>query len=264
MENVAKQQQAPQYSRELASLIGDYLRQWKYPVCVIYGNPDTGKTDTALLIAEIGLNEGLLDYFASNVNTYGHGERLTSLQDVDYWFKHQVGRKLFILDEAGIHDDSRSPLSTLNRKIRHEIFIIRKFKGHVIFILQELEDLDKWKNSELTGMVVKKQVYDGEYIGKIKCKWMEDLVVVRDFPRATIPFDTYDISPFTLERQLDEDELQLKGIPNQVAYLYATTGNFSVICKTLKEQTGQDWKPMQVKRALQQYIRQTLRADESA
>lgn len=252
--------QTRQYSKSLAVLICRFLQQWKYPVCVIYGNPDTGKTDTALLFAEIGIDEKTLDYFASNINTYGHGERLTSLQDVDYWFKHQVGRKLFIMDEAGIHDDSRSPLSMMNRKLRHEVFIIRKFRGHVIFVLQELEDLDKWKNSELTGMVVKKQVFEGEYIAKIKCKWLEELVAVRDFPRTTIPFDTLDVSPFTLERQLDEGELELKGIPNQVAYLYATTGNFSVICKTLKEQTGQDWKPMQVKRALQQYIRQTLQS----
>jgi len=148
----------------------------------------------------------------------------------------------------------------LNRKLRHEVFIIRKFHGHIIFILQEIEDIDKWKNSELTGLKVKKQVYNGEYIATFKFKWIEDLIAIRDFPRTTIPFDTYDISPFTLERQLDEGELQLKGIPNQVAYLYATTGNFSVICKTLKEQTGQEWKPMQVKRALQQYIRQTLQS----
>ncbi len=255
--------QIPTYSQALADLVCSFLKQWKYPVCVIYGNPDTGKTDTSLLFAEIGLNEGALDYFASNINTYGHGEKITSLDEVDYWFKHQVGRKLFILDEAGIHDDARSPLSMINRKIRHEIFIIRKFKGHVIFILQELEDLDKWKNSELTGMVVKKQVFGDEYVAKIKCKWSEDLITVRDFPKSTLPFDTLDIAPFTLERQLNDEELELKGTPNKIAYLYAETGNFSVICERLEEETGKSWKPMQVKRALQQYIRQTLRAHET-
>ncbi|MEM2146270.1 MAG: hypothetical protein QW279_12980, partial [Candidatus Jordarchaeaceae archaeon] len=247
------------YSRELAELVCTFFKQWKYPVCVIYGNPDTGKTDTALLFAEIAKNENVLDYFASNINTYGSGERITSLDRLDYWFKNQVGRKLFILDEAGVHDDSRNPLSQMNKRIRHEIFIIRKFKGHVIFILQELEDLDKWKNSELTGMMIKKQVFDGEYVAKIKCKWMEELTVVRDFPKTNIRYDTLDISPFTLEEELSESDLQLKGIPNQVAYLYCKTGNFAVIAKTLKDQTGKDWKREEVKRALQQYLRQTLR-----
>jgi hypothetical protein len=256
--------QTPAYSQGLANLINKFFSQSKYPVCVIYGNPDTGKTDGAMLITEIGLNEKSLDYFASNVNTYGHGERVTSLEDVDYWFRHQVGSKLFILDEAGIHDDTRSPLSTLTRKIRHNIFIARKFKGHWIFILQDIKDLDTWKDSPLTGMIIKKQVFGSEYVAKIKCVWNEDLITVRDFPKATLPFDTLDVAPFTLERQVTDEELKLKGTPSKVAYLYATTGNFSVICKHLKEETGREWKPMQVKRALQQYIRQTLRVHETS
>ena len=259
MENAAKH-----YSDALADLVCSFLRQYRYPVCVVYGNPETGKTDTGLLIAEIGLDTGCIEYYASNINTYGHGERITSLERLDYWFKHQVGKKLFILDEAGIHDDSRNPLSALNKRIRHEVFIIRKFRGHIIFILQELEDLDKWKHSELTGMIIKKQVTGGEYIAKIKCKWYDDLLVVRDFPQTSIQYDTLDISPFTLEEELSEDELQLKGLPNQVAYLYCKTGNFAVIAKTLKDQTGRDWKREEVKRALQQYLRQSLRAHMDA
>jgi hypothetical protein len=255
--------QTPMYSEGLANIICKFFSQWKYPVCIIYGNPDTGKTDAACLFAEIGLNEKALDYFASNINTYGHGEKITSLDEVDYWFKHQVGKKCFILDEAGIHDDCRSPLSMMNRKIRHEIFVIRKFKGHVIFILQEIEDLDKWKSSELTGMIVKKKTFGNEFVASIKCKWAEDLITVRDFPRATLPFDTLDIAPFELDRQITDEEVELKGIPSEVAYLYSTSGNFAVICKTLKEKTGKDWKPMQVKRALQQYVRQTLRVHEA-
>jgi len=263
VENAQATTQAPTYSEALADIVTRFFKQYKYPVCVIYGNPDTGKSDTACLFAEIGLNEKCLDYFASNMSTYGHGEKITSLQDVNYWFAHQVGKKLFILDEAAIHDDTRSPLSGLTRKIRHSVFVVRKFFGHWIFILQDIKDLDTWKDSELTGMIVKKQVFGNDFVAKIKCKWNEDLITVRDFPKATLPFDTLDIAPFTLERQLTDEELELKGTPNKIASLYASTGNFSVICKTLKEQTGVEWKPMQVKRALQQYIRQTLRVHEA-
>lgn len=255
-------QATPQYSRGLAGIVNHFFNQYKYPVCVIYGNPDTGKSDTACLITEIGLNEGVLNYFASNMSTYGRGEKIVSLEDVNYWFQHQNGKKLFILDEAGIHDDTRSPLSGLTRKIRHSVFVVRKFSGHWVFILQDVKDLDTWKDSELTGMIIKKQCYGNEFVAKIKCKWCEDLITVRDFPRATLPFDTLDIAPFTLDRQLNDEDVELKGIPSQVAYLYSTSGNFSVICKTLKEKTGKDWKPMQVKRALQQYVRQTLRVHE--
>jgi len=259
MENI--QIQKPQYSKELAEIFKRFFMQWKYPVMVIYGNPDTGKTNTALLCVEIGLSEGVLDYFASNIQTYGKGERITSLEDVDFWFKNQTGRKCFILDEAGIHDDSRSPLSLMQRRIRHEVFVIRKFRGHVIFVLQELEDIDKWKHSELTGMLIKKETIGNEYLAKIKAKWMEDLIVVRDIPSTTIPFDTLDIAPFTLEREIDDAEVELKGLPYQVAYLYAKHGNMSIITRELKEKTKKEWKFQQVKRLLQKYLREQLRID---
>jgi hypothetical protein len=249
----------PTYSKGLASIITRFLSQYKYPVCVIYGNPDTGKSDTACLIAEIGLNEGFLDYFASNMSTYGRGEKITSLEDVNYWFQHQNGKKLFILDEAGIHDDTRSPLSGLTRKIRHSVFLVRKFSGHWVFILQDVKDLDTWKDSPLTGMIIKKKRFGDDFAAVIQTKLYNDQITVNDFPKATLQFDTLDVAPFTLDREISDADVALKGIPSQVAYLYGTTGNFSVICKTLKEQTGKDWKPMQVKRALQQYVKQTLR-----
>jgi len=237
------------------------FKQWKYPVTVIYGNPDTGKTDTALLIVEIARKEGVLDYFASNINTYGDGERITSLREVDYWFKHQTGKKTFILDEAGVHDDTRSPLSRLNREIRHEVFVIRKFKGHIIFVLQEIADLDTWKKSELTGFMIKKVTTQKTFHAIIKSKLFSDLIICEDIPQTNIPFDTLDIAPFTLEREFDEGEITLKGLPYQVAYLYAKHGNMSVIARELKIVTGKEWKFQQVKRLLQKYLREQLRIE---
>lgn len=263
MESQAPQVQQLQknYSSALAAIVKHFFNQWKYPVCVIYGNPDTGKTDTAALFIEIGLNEGVLDYFGSNIQTQGHGERITSLEEVKYWFAHQPGRKCYCLDEAGIHDDTRSPLSKMNVEIRHGIFIVRKFRGHWIFVLQDIKDLDTWKDSPLTGMIVKKLVYGREFLAKIKAKWYEDLITIRDMPKTTLPYDTLDIAPFTFERQITDADVELKGMHAKVAYLYAKGGNFTVICKQLKEETGKDWKPMQVKRLIQQYLREQLRMD---
>jgi len=261
---VESAQQTPiqkSYSPGLGSFVRRLFSQWKYPVIVICGNPETGKTDTALLLVEIAKNEGILDYFASNIQTYGQGERITSLEETDYWFKNQPGRKCFILDEAGVHDDTRSPLSLLNRNIRHEVFIVRKFKGHFVFVLQEIADLDTWKHSELTGAIIKKKTFQGEFSAVIKSKLYEDLLIVRDIPRTNIHFDTLDIAPFSLEAEISDEEVHLKGLPAQTAFMYAKNSNFSLIARELAKQTKKDWKPMQIKRLLQAYLREQLRIE---
>jgi hypothetical protein len=251
-----------EYSDELAQLVRGLFNQWKYPVIIVYGNPDTGKTDAALLLVEIAMDLGVLEHFASNIETYDRGEKITSLEEVDYWFKHQSGTKCYILDEAGVHDDSRSPLSRMNREIRHEIFVIRKFHGHVIFVLQELEDLDKWKHSELTGAFIKKRTWGNEFIAQIKTRFHEDLFIFRDIPRTTTLFNTLDIAMFTLERQIDEAKVSLKGLPYRVAQLYGMTGNMSFVAKELEKDTGKLLKHMQIKRFLQQFCKEQLRIPE--
>jgi hypothetical protein len=252
----------PIYSQDLADLFNRFFKQYKYPVCVIYGNPDTGKSDTAILLAEIGLKEGTLDFFASNMSTYGKGAKLTSLEDTNYWFTHQIGTKLFVLDEAGINDDTRSPLSGLNRKIRHSVFIVRKFKGHWVFILQDIKDLDTWKDSGLTGMIIKKDCINGEFLAKIKVKWEEELITVRDFPRTHLDFDTLDIAEFTLERQLD-DTVDLKGTDNYIISHFANGETGGTIAKQLSKDTGENWSPTQVYRVLRRALKTFYKRDES-
>lgn len=262
MENQQVIQWNKPYSYHLAhDIVKPFFTNWKYPVMVIYGNPETGKTDTALLFAEIGKDLGVIDYFASNINTYGVGERITNLEDLKFWFEHQDGNKLYILDEAGMYFFSRDALSKLNRALIKEVMILRKFHAHIIFILQEIEVLDYFKHSELTGMIVKKKVIGNEFIALIKKKMHPDIIRVRDFPKTTIPYNTLDISPFTLEKEISEQELVLKGLPYKVAYLYAKYGNIGIITRELKELTGKEWKWMQVKRLLQKYLRETLRIE---
>jgi len=243
------------YSQVLMSLTRRILTNWKMPVAVICGNPETGKTDTALLLAEIGLNTGLLECFASNIQTYNVGKRITNLDEMSQWFREAAGKKLFILDEAGIHDDTRSPMSIMNRTLRHEVFLIRKFKGHIIFVLQEMKDLDNWKNSELTGTIIKKKVHQG-FEALVKFRGITDLFRFTEMPKTSIEFNTLDVAPFALERQLEElaDFKRLDGAA-KIAYLYAKYGNTSVIARQLKKESGKNWRPQQVKRAIQAFLR---------
>lgn len=246
------------YSRGLANLVKRLFSQYKYPVIIIYGNPDTGKTDAALKIVEIAKKEGLLDYFASNINTYENGEKITSLQRLDYWFKNQSGRKCFILDEAGIHDDARMPMSRMNREIKNKVFVIRKFKGHIIFVLQELRDIDKWKNSPLTGAFIKKDVVARQYSAFIASPMFPDAIYIGHFPRTDINFDTLDIAPFTLEDELDEEQVTLHGMPSKVAFLFAKYKNNAVVARELTRELGHNVDPTQCRRYLVYYLREQL------
>ena len=248
-------------NKNLRAIVRKFFSQWTNPICVIYGNPNTGKTDTSLLMVEIGKAEGVLDYFASNIETYGHGERITNLEDLKFWFKNQIGRKCYILDEAGNYLFSREALSRLNRELIKTAMLVRKFHAHFIFILQDLSHLDEFKDSELTGMIIKKKLIGNEYVAVIELKGYPYQIKVRNMPKTSIPFNTLDISPFTLEREIEESEVELKGLPSKVAYLYAKCGNFSVIARELKKEDGKEWKMMQVKRLLQKYLRETLRIE---
>jgi hypothetical protein len=241
------------YSRELADLICDFLHQRQFPVAVIYGNPETGKSDTACLIAEIGLNEKELDCYASNMKTE-LGQRITSLEDVKFWHRNQIGKKLYILDEAGINDDARNPFSKLNRQIRHEIFIARKFFVHWIFILQEIKDIDTWKNSNLTGLIIKKKASDGTFKALLDFKWFEDQIPVIPFPKTTIPFDTLDVAPFTLEKQTEDIHVSLQGEAADIARMLKRLHNSDAVAKEMEKLTGQRWTRKDVMNKLYQFL----------
>ncbi|MEM2995654.1 MAG: hypothetical protein QXI91_06565 [Candidatus Bathyarchaeia archaeon] len=207
---------------ELIAVVKRLFNQYKYPVFVISGNPDTGKTDTALLLVEIALNANVLDHFASNVDTQGIGETITSFERAEYWFKTVKGRKCFFLDEAGIHVDTRRPLMQINVAIRHLIFVIRKFKGHFIFALQDVRDLDYWKNSELTGAFITKTRCGDQFDASFNTKF--GTWYFWDIPKTNIPFNTEDISPFTLKEPLSRPNWILSDPDKAILWAWSVEG----------------------------------------
>lgn len=246
---------------QLKGIVKRFFTQWTNPIGVIYGNPSTGKTDTSLLMVEIAKNEGVLDYFASNINTYGKGERITNLEDLKFWLNNQIGKKCFILDEAGNYMFSREALSRLNRELIKLAMLTRKFYNHIIFVLQDINHLDEFKDSELTGLIIKKKRIGDNFVALINLKGFPMQIKVNNMPRTTLPYHTLDISPFSLEKELEESEVEIHGLPYKVAYLYAKTGNFSVIARELQKLDGKEWKIMQVKRLLKKYLRETLKIE---
>ena len=250
------------YGPGVARVILDFLTQWKYPVCVIYGNPDTGKSDTGVLIAEVGIKEGALDFFASNMKTK-EGQKITSLAEVKHWHRKESGRKLYILDEAGINDDARNPMSKVNREIRHEIFIARKFKVHWVFIVQELKDVDTWKSSSLTGLMIEKDMANKNYYADMKLRW-DEATPFFEFPRTAFYYDTLDIAPFSFDKRIDDEAVKLSGIPATVANYYGQGLNYNKVAAIMQqEQPGESWSREKVKENIKAFINQALRNNKT-
>ncbi len=89
------------------------------------------------------------------------------------------------------------PLGRVNRELRHIAFLLRKYRGKIIFVAQRSKDIegtframDIWlatfrKFSKRTAIL-----YSNIHSGPI---------LFRGIPRTTVKFDTYDIASFELE-----------------------------------------------------------------
>lgn len=233
-------------------------RMWNvpHPFIATYGVHNSGKTDFSLRIAEIGLEKGLIHQIGTNISSACDGETIIEISSIDklksWVFREKNVKKLFILDEAGVHADRRNPLARINKELRHFGFTIRKYHGKIAVISQRLKDIEStFVDNELTVAVFKKVAKKRAIVNSFLIP--ERKAIINHIKATNIPFNTYDVAPFTLHSQNIEGEM--KGLCCWVAKQYIKHGNFSAIGKLLNTPL----KAQQVKRLLQQHLRHTFR-----
>ncbi len=229
------------------------------PIILIEGKFDSGKTDFACYMAEKGLERGFIDEVGTNIKVDDpRFLRITSIEGLEKWFLIGRKRKLFIFDEASSHIDRRNPLSKINKKFRHIGFKVRKGHGKIIIVAQRMEDVDSTFDDPDIVIAKIRKLWRKEAL--ISSSLFKNVIYLTDIPQTKIPFDTYDVAPFTLHEEHDLDEVKGRALCCQVARLYADIGNFSTIGKLLpeKELTDKPLKAMQVKRLLQKHIKHTF------
>ena len=207
------------------------LFSYSAPIIFITGRFGFGKTDFSLLIAEILLKNGIIKKFASNIKVFDSQNipytYITNLVTLKEWLYPKRISKLFILDEAGINVDRRNPLGKLNRQIRYLGFLLRKFRGKLIFISQRSKDIestfadtDIWlatfKKTSKTEALLVSNIYDEPFY-------------LSDIPRTSIKFDTYDIAPFTTEPKYDE--LEAQSFERKILYEWLECGSYGKVAK---------------------------------
>lgn len=163
------------------------------PTAFIRGDRGAGKTDFAILLAELGLQMDKIDTVLTNIACeYDRVTKYTVLQER---LQDTKDRVLFIYDEAGVSADSRTPMSKLNRKLKKLGRLARKYHLSLIIISQRYSDVDKALRN-IVNVRVKKLGKKRAMLDFTHDKYPE--VFVTSVPGTGIEFDSYDIAPFEL------------------------------------------------------------------
>lgn len=153
-----------------------------------------GKTDFSLYLAEKCLENGLVDYVASNIRVnHPAFDYLTDSEQLREWLEKTKGRKLFILDEAGIHLVSRRPLKAINVEMIKLATLLRKFRCKWILVAPRYEEIDRGLRFEFCVGIFEKL---SKKEAMVYSPLITEPVKIIDIPKTSIPFDTRDIAPF--------------------------------------------------------------------
>ncbi|MCS7106204.1 MAG: hypothetical protein NZ942_02730 [Candidatus Aenigmarchaeota archaeon] len=207
------------------------LFSYQAPIVFVTGRFGTGKTDFSLLIAEILLKNGVIHKFGSNIKVIdpkGYNYTyITNLVSLKEWLYPKHEHKLFILDEAGINIDRRNPLGKLNKQIRYLGFLLRKFRGKLIFISQRSKDIESTFADTDIWLATFKKLSKTEAI--LVSNVFTDPYHFYNIPKTSLDFDTYDIAMFTSEPNYSD--LEAKTLERKILYDWLEHGNYGKIAK---------------------------------
>lgn len=170
-------------------------------VClIVFGRRGSGKTDFALLVAEILAKFNEVEHFATNVKIYNSPfiiQRIDNLEDLEDWASSLQGRKLFILDEAGKTLRRRTPMSKLNVEWLDNLQILRKHKLSIIMAVPAEKYIDSATlGSDVLDAVVLKPNFKNPKIAYYEDKLEGYSTRLYDIPRTVVKFDTWDVAVF--------------------------------------------------------------------
>lgn len=153
-----------------------------------------GKTDFSLFLAENCLKYGLVKEVASNINTKGRFPQIADLISLRHWLFGNNRTKLYIFDELNKHVPRRRAMSNKNIGVIQVFPEISKARARLIGVGQDLLSIDKeiLRDIWVKGIFIKRKLKNVELISHLIGGKMNFKV-----PATTIPFDPYEIAPFT-------------------------------------------------------------------
>lgn len=195
---------------------------------IIFGRRGTGKTDLALLISEIAHYENMVKHFATNTRILGAPfkmDHISNLQDLEYWGKKNVGRKIFVFDEIANAMSRRRPMAGLTVELIKKFNTLRKHKLTIIATTISESVLDKAAmDSDLLDGVFRRPYFPDGHPQKCKKTRYINLLNGKKrrwtgIPATTVQFDSWDSSVFT-EKPLEVNRA-FKDKDMEIAYRWA-------------------------------------------
>jgi hypothetical protein len=189
-----------QLKTEFISFITHLFTRGTSAFIIILGRRETGKTDFALLIAEILYDKGIIKHIATNIKIKSAPfpiSHISNLDDLRYWAENTRGKKLFLFDEFGKAMRRRTPMSSLNVKLIDDFQVLRKFKQSTIAITVNEKYID--------NVALGSDILDGYFIKpnykNQKVAYYYDCLEnygksINGIPGTSIDFDTWDVARF--------------------------------------------------------------------
>ena len=167
---------------------------------VITGRPDTGKTDIATRIAQVGINSGLT--VVSNIAAATDWVAVSKASSLIKALVSDTKPKLCLLDEMGVSMARKQAMSNRNISLEKLCRVIRKFRASLIVIIQERSTIPPLIDSFSTMRIHKETRTRCEVmISNKECKLDNTLTHV---PKSTLVFDTNDIAPLDMDIDIDK------------------------------------------------------------
>jgi hypothetical protein len=168
---------------------------------IIFGRRGTGKTDFALLVAEILYDEGLIQHIATNTKAKSPDipiTQITNLDDLRFWAQDNRGAKLFIWDEIAKSLNRRKPMASLTIKIIEDIQTLRKHKLSIFGTTIDQQFVDRAVlGPELIDGIFQKPEFNNPKFAVYDDYLVYLHKVITEIPRTRFDFDTWDSPPFT-------------------------------------------------------------------
>ena len=217
-------------------------------IIYVSGSKEKGKTDFSLFLAEFSYLKAFRTKIATNIQTetYMIEKQITNLPDLKLWLEEK-GKKLFILDEAGLSIPKLRFMSAMNVEIMKILQMIRHYDAGFIGIAPSTKNIEStFMNTDILDAHIKKLSKKTAFV---KDYLENDTYFLEDIPKTSINFNSKHIAEFLMERAVILTDLPLCC---QIAASYSSTGNM--------KQVGEGFKldPEQVRRLLRQHCKHSL------